>query len=50
MDKEKIYIVSLVFTIVILIFVLIFLTYRCPNCKKTYEKDRDKVIIYTLKQ
>ena len=53
--KEKIYIISLISSSIILIFSIIFLTYRCPNCNdvyKIYTKNNQKeikpIIIYKV--
>lgn len=51
--KEKIYLITLISSCIILIFSIIFLTYRCPRCNEVY-KIKDKrndvkpIIIYKV--
>jgi hypothetical protein len=49
--KEKIYLTSLISTVIILIFIIIYLTYRCPesNIYKMSEKIKPIVIYKVIK-
>lgn len=47
--KEKIYLSVLVISIIILIFIIIYLRNNCPECKKTYTpKPTQPVIVYKI--
>lgn len=52
--KEKIYLITLISSCIILIFSIIFLTYRCPNCNEVYKindknnKEIKSIIIYKV--
>lgn len=46
---EKIYLIVLVTSAIILIFTTVYLSYRCPKCNETYSRKTDQpVIIYRV--
>jgi len=48
-EKEKIYLSVLLVSIIVLIFVIIYLRNNCPQCKQTYSPKPDhQVVIYRI--
>lgn len=49
--KEKIYLIVLVISAIVLIFTAIYLSNRCPDCDKTYSGNKNPsqaVIVYKI--
>ena len=48
-EKEKIYLLVLLVSIIILIFVIIYLRNNCPECRQTYSpKPEQPVVVYRI--
>ena len=47
--QEKIYLIGLVISAIILIFTTVYFTYNCPKCGETYNIKKDQsVIVYRI--
>ena len=48
-ENEKIYIIILVISSILLIFTAIYLTNNCPECEKNYSrKDERPIVVYRI--
>lgn len=48
-QKEKVYLIVLVISAIILIFVTLYFTYNCPNCDETYSvKEKQPIVVYKI--
>jgi len=47
--REKVYLIVLVISAIILIFSSVYFTYNCPNCGDTYDNKNDRpIIVYRI--
>lgn len=47
--QERVYLISLVSSAIILIFIILYLWNNCPKCDETFSKNRNKpIIIYKI--
>jgi hypothetical protein len=47
--NEKVYLIVLVISAIIMIFTVLYFTYNCPGCEEIYSKKHNKpVIVYRI--
>jgi predicted RNA-binding Zn-ribbon protein involved in translation (DUF1610 family) len=47
--NEKVYLIVLVISVIILIFTALYFTFNCPGCGETYSRKHGKpVIVYRI--
>ena len=49
--KEKVYLIVLIVSAIVLIFTTIYITDRCPDCDKTYAKNKNpnqSIVVYRI--
>ena len=50
-NNEKIFLIILVISSIILIFMALYFTNSCPNCDETYSKNKPKsIIVYQIEK